>query len=99
MVPNRATHHILHSYEGYSSNFSLENKKMIDSKTIFSSRRSENNYELTFTHLNMYSILNKFELLAERIKCNTDSLMILETKIEESFPLGNFLIEGFISFI
>lgn len=70
---------------------------MIDPKTTLSSRRSGNNHELAFTHLNINSIWNKLELLAERIKCNTDALMILETKSEDSFPLGNFLIESFSS--
>ena len=82
---------ILRSYEGYSTNFSLEDKKTIDSKTTLSSRLTENNHELAFTHLNINSIWNKFELLSEWIKFNTDAdaLMILKTKIEDSFPLGN----------
>ena len=43
----------------------------------------------------MNSIRNKFEFLAMQVKGKIDILMISETKIDESFPKGNFLIEGF----
>ena len=38
---------------------------------------------------------NKFELLVEQVKGNINVLMISETKIDDSFPLGNFIIGGF----
>ena len=41
----------------------------------------------------MNSFRNKFEFLATKGKI--DILMISETKIDESFQKGNFLIEGF----
>ena len=53
--------------------------------------------KLTFAHLNINSIRNKFEFLAEQIKGKIDILMISETKTDESFPHGNFLIDGFSS--
>ena len=53
--------------------------------------------KLIFAHFNINSIRNKFEFLAEQIKGKIDILMILETKIDESFPQGNFLIDGFSS--
>ena len=53
--------------------------------------------KLIFAHLNINSIRNKFEFLAEQIKGKIDILMISETKIDESFPQGNFLIDGFSS--
>ena len=51
-----------------------------------SSIHSENT---VFTHLNINSIRNKFELHAELIKGNIDVFLISETKIED------FLIEDF----
>ena len=36
-----------------------------------------------------------FELLLDQTKGNIDVLMISQTKIDDSFPLGNFLIGGF----
>ena len=40
-------------------------------------------------------IRNKFDLLAEQVAGNIDVLMISETKIDESFPVGNLLLPGF----
>ena len=57
--------------------------------------RRDNTNKLIFAHLNIYSIMNKFEFLATQVKGKIDALMISETKIDESFPKGNFLIEGF----
>ena len=45
--------------------------------------------------MNINSIRNKFELFSEHTKGNIDVLMISETKIDDSFPVGQFLIEGF----
>ena len=50
---------------------------------------------LVFPHLNINSIRNKFELLSEQVRGNVDVLMASETKIDDSFPIGNFLIHGF----
>ena len=43
--------------------------------------------------MNINSIRNKFG--KEKIKGNVDVLMISETKINDSFPVGQFLIERF----
>ena len=56
--------------------------------------RSDNVNKLTFAHLNVNSIRNKFEFLATQVKRKLDILMISETKIDKSFPKGNFLIAG-----
>ena len=55
----------------------------------------DNLNKLIFAHLNINSIRNKFELLSEQVKGNVDVLMISETKIDDSFPVSQFLIEGF----
>ena len=51
--------------------------------------------KLVFAHLNTNSIRNKVELLSEQIRGNADVLMVSETKIDDSFPIGNFLVHGF----
>ena len=56
--------------------------------------RKDNLNKLIFAHLNINSIRNKFELLSKQIKGNVDLLIISETKIDDSFPVGQFLIEG-----
>ena len=46
-------------------------------------------------HLNINSVRNKFELLINIIKDNTDILMISETKLDSSFPKGQFQLHGY----
>ena len=48
-----------------------------------------------FGHLNVDRIRNKLELMSEQVKINIDILMISEIKVDDSFPTGNFLIDGF----
>ena len=38
---------------------------------------------------------NKFESLSTQVKGNIDVLMVSETKIDDSLPVGNFVIDGF----
>ena len=78
-----------------SLNFHLKIKKKFDAKTIFKSIRQENTNRLVFAQLNINSLRNKFELLANQVKGNIDVLMMSETKTDDSFPLWNFLIVGF----
>ena len=47
--------------------------------------------------LDVNSLRNKFDLLTYQIKDNIDILMITETKLDESFPIGQFFISGFSS--
>ena len=38
---------------------------------------------------------NKFESLSTQVKGNIDFLMVSETKIDDTFPVGNFVVDGF----
>ena len=61
-----------------------------------SSLRKNNLNRLIFAHLNINSIRNKFDQLVNGIKGNIDILiMISETKLDDSFPSMQILIEGF----
>ena len=57
--------------------------------------RKDNLSSFIFGHLNINSIRKKFELLSHQIKGNVDVLMILETRINDSFPVRQILIKGF----
>ena len=57
--------------------------------------RKDNLNKLIFAHLNINSIWNKFDSLADIIKDNIDILMISETKVDDSFPDGQFFLDGF----
>ena len=73
----------------------LTTKKYDECNITLKTIRSDNANKLIFAHLNINSIRNKFEFLATQVKGKIDVLMISETKIDESFPKGYFLIEGF----
>ena len=45
--------------------------------------------------LNLNSIRNKFDVLVPAVVGNLDILLITETKIDSSFPEGQFEIDGF----
>ena len=51
--------------------------------------------KLIIARLNINSLRNKFEFLVEFIKGKFDILMISETKVDKSFPLDQFRINGF----
>ena len=68
---------------------------MGDCNNTLKSLRKDNLKKLIFAHMNINFIWNKFQLLSEQIKGNVDILLITETKNDVSFPVGQFLIEGF----
>ena len=57
--------------------------------------RKQNLDRLIISHLNVNSLRNKFEFLVPLVKDNIDILMLSETKLDSSFPLAQFSIEGY----
>ena len=57
--------------------------------------RTSNPDKLVFAHLDINSIRNKFEMISDQIKGNVDVYLVSETKTDDSFPNGNFLIDRF----
>ena len=55
--------------------------------------RKDNLNKIIHAHLNINSIRNKFDCLSEEVKGNIDILLISETKIDDSFPVGQFIID------
>ena len=53
--------------------------------------------KLIIERLNINSPRTKFELLAHQFKDNIDILMISETKLDESFRISQFFMNGFSS--
>ena len=56
--------------------------------------RIRNLNKIVIGHLNINSLRNKFDFLVTQVKGYIDILMISETKPDESFPIGQFLIDG-----
>ena len=57
--------------------------------------RSNNSNKLIFVHININLIRNKFQFLSSQVKGNINALIVSEIKIDNSFPIGNFAIDGF----
>ena len=57
--------------------------------------RISNVNRLVFGHLNINSLKTKFDFLCEQIKVSIDVFMISDSKLDDSFPHGQFLIDGF----
>ena len=64
-------------------------------KEVLGSLRRSNLNRIILAHLNINSIPNKFNLLAEGVSGNVDIIMISETKIDETFPARQFYIDGY----
>ena len=52
--------------------------------------KTKNSKRLLFGNLNIIAINNKFEQLKYIIKNNIDVLIVIETKLDSSFPNGQF---------
>ena len=88
---------ILHAYTGESPSSSSYDLDYDVENTMFnrlSEIRSHNTNKIIIAELNINSIRNKFEQLVENIDKNVDILLIVETKLDDSFPIKQFYIEG-----
>ena len=74
-----------------------ENMKDSNPHHMLTKIRGQNVDNIIIAHLNINSLQNKFEVLKSLVLGNVDLLIISETKIDESFPLNQFIIEGFSS--
>ena len=74
---------------------STESAQTGDPKEILKNLRLKNVNRLICAQLNINSLRNKFDSLINIINNNIDILMISETKLDPSFPTGQFYIHGF----
>ena len=77
--------------EGSKNNDSVNENPFNTLKKI----RNSNVNRLIIGQLNINSIRNKFEALKAIVSDNIDILVITETKLDSSFPAGQFCIPGF----
>ena len=68
----------------------------VDASVILKKLRLSNKNSLLIAHLNVNSIRNKLEALKCLISKNIDILITAETKIDETLPTNQFLIDGFM---
>ena len=66
-----------------------------DPKQILKNIRNSNVNKLTFGHLNINSLRNNFDQLTEMVKGFVDIFLIYESKLDDSFLEGQFIIDGY----
>ena len=66
-----------------------------DAKSKLKLLRVRNIGRVIIGYLNINSVRNKFDALKEIASQSLDVLMIAETKLDATFPTGQFAIEGF----
>ena len=74
---------------------STESAETVDPKEILKNLRLKNVNRLICAQLNINSIKNKFDSSINIINNNIDMFMISDTKLDPSFPTGQFHIHGF----
>ena len=72
-----------------------DDQNISDPKSILSSLKEKNADRPVIGHLNINFIAPKFEPLVSLVKENIDLLMVSETKVDDSYPNGQFEIEGY----
>ena len=70
-------------------------RNSLDAKVRLTEMKSQSREKLILGHLNINSIRNKFDGLKFVIDDKIDIFLISETKLDDSFPTAQFLIEGF----
>ena len=55
----------------------------------------KNSHRLVIGQININSIRNKFELFKKLVKGTLDIVVVTESKLDESFPQQQFLMEGY----
>ena len=66
-----------------------------DAQEVLKDIRKSNDNKIVFGQLNINSLRNKFDMLSKLIKGFVDVFMISETKLDDSFPEGQFFIDGY----
>ena len=80
----------------FSSSSSMDvNKSFEQPKEILMELKEKNPQRPIIAHLNINSISSKFEPLSSLIKETIDLLVISESKLDDTFPPGQFQIDGF----
>ena len=73
-----------------------DNYSNVSVESVLKLYRSKFPKKLIIGHVNINSIRNKFEILNAMLSEVLDVLMIIENKLDDSFPEQQFLMEGFI---
>ena len=93
-----STYCVVNNHSNYFNKNNLDKSSEVDNGDVYSiidKLRVDNVNKIIIAHLNINSIRNKFDMLSDIVKNKIDILCITETKLDDTFPLSNFLIQGF----
>ena len=76
----------------------LNYKPISDPFEKLKNTRLKNSNRLIIAQLNINSLRNTFDSLVRMLHNNLDILLIPETKIDSSFPIAQFQIEGYTTY-
>ena len=74
---------------------SINDKDNDNPKKLLQTLKAKNSERPILAHININFLNPKFEPLKDIIKDNVDILLVSETKIDDTFPDGQFFIEGY----
>ena len=78
-----------------TSHSSNSEQNLLNEEITLSEIRKNSKDKLIIGNLNINSLSNKFDQLKMIVQGKLDILVITETKLDDSFPLSQFNIEGF----
>ena len=64
-------------------------------KSVLKCLHSNHPQQIIIGHLNINSIRNKFDIMKPMLMHDIDIFMVTETKLDDSFPVSQFNVEGF----
>ena len=64
-------------------------------ENVLKNLRKKNMHKIVVGQININSIRNKFDHLMAAVSGNIDILLIIETKIDSTFPLNQFYLNGY----
>ena len=87
------------AYIPYSDSVACNSRTIISDKdspyTILQNLRLKNVDKIIIGHININSIRNKIHLLSDMISGKVDIFLISESKLDDTFPKSQFLLEGY----
>ena len=77
------------------SDIDIDINETDDPKSLLEKLKAKNTERPIIAHININFLNPKFEPLKDIIKDNVDILLVSETKLDHTFPDGQFFIEGY----
>ena len=95
-IPSGISNDVNNLHLNFNGNENVETEtNEIDPSKILKNLKIKNINRLVIGHLNINSIASKFESLKTIVANNIDILVITESKLDESFPINMFNLEGY----